>query len=149
MGVCWIHQLTARCREQVLIIICFVLCHVAHSLVCYRFTAVGLTPEPADQAMFWCQYKQPDSEGNTGQEMSVAHYFAKLKQPLVFPQLPGELPAVPALFFPFCVGLPMDAAGWLDAVGKHTASNQRTPWQLASAPNDGQMQLHRLHQNKG
>lgn len=58
-----------------------------------RFTALGFTPEPADQAMFYCHFKQPAADGQEGADISVAFYFehfANPKQPLAFPQLPGE-----------------------------------------------------------
>ena len=61
----------------------------ASPLVCLRFTAVGFT-EPADRAMFFCQFKTP-IDGQAGKEMSVAEYYDKmLGEPLRYPELPGE-----------------------------------------------------------
>jgi hypothetical protein len=63
------------------------------AVLCPRFTAVGLTPEPADRATFYCDFKEPTADGRRGAEISVAYYFEHLapkKQRLRFPQLPGR-----------------------------------------------------------
>jgi hypothetical protein len=49
--------------------------------------------EPADRAMFYCNFKQPDADGREGEEISVAYYFEHLANPrkrLDYPWLPGH-----------------------------------------------------------
>lgn len=53
---------------------------------------MGFTPEPADQAMFFCSYKQQVA-GEAGRMMSVAEYYETLVQNprrLRYSGLPGE-----------------------------------------------------------
>lgn len=96
-----------------------------------RFTAVGLTPQPADQALFFCNFKQPAADGSTGAEISVAYYFEHLanpRQPLRYPQLPGEAGLS-------CTGGwgPMSAAQWQLHIHRPRALQQSTFYTCATA----------------